>query len=172
MESIDVALFQALPGLAEIDIGFSEILSELPDSFGKLSALKILKAGNGRLRSLPPSLFKCPKLEELYLYGNSLKEIHEDIGELRNLRVLNLGRNQITSLSESIGRCAVLETLHLYENCLSSLPKGVVRLENLQTLNVSSNEHLPVPPRDVRCLAAAKSTASFLATGVANGTRN
>lgn len=172
LESIDAAVFESLPKLTEIDVGFSEILTDLPDSFHKLPSLKVLKAGNGRLSSLPPSLFKCSKLEELYIYGNTLKEISEDLGNLVNLRVLNVGRNQIVSLPESIGRCAALDTLHVYENCLSSMPEGVTRLENLHTLNVNSNEALPVPPREIRCLAEAKSKAAFLVNGVTNGNIN
>lgn len=168
LDKISIELLPGLPKLSVLDIGFSEILSELPDAFHKSNCLRILKAGNGRLASLPPSLFKCAKLEELYLYGNSLKEIGEQLGDLKRLRILNVGRNQLAKLPESIGELIELETLHVYENCLSVLPSGVRRLEKLQTINVLSNADLPVPPREVRCRADAKATASFLAGGTIN----
>lgn len=168
LEEISPELFPGLPKLTVLDIGFSETLAELPDAFHKLTSLRILKAGNGRLASLPSSLFKCAKIEELYLYGNSLKEIGEGLGELKCLRVLNVGRNQLSRLPENLGKLSALETLHVYENCLSSLPPTVQSLEKLQTLNVLSNEGLPIPPREIRCLADVKAVAAFLSGGTVN----
>lgn len=168
LESISEDLLPGLPKLTVLDVGFSEILTQLPDSFHKSVELRILKAGNGRLSSLPASLFKCIKLEELYLYGNCLKDIGEELQCLENLRILNLGRNQIVKLPLGLGKLTALEILHVYENCLSSLPPGVRSLGKLQTLNAQSNEALPIPPRDVRCLADAKATAAFLASGNVN----
>lgn len=168
LEGIANDLFQGLPKLKELDIGYSEVLTELPDTFDRLESLRILLAGNGQVTSIPPSLFKCCNLVELHLYGNSLKDIGEDLGKLTNLQVLNVGRNQITRLPESIGKCTALETLHLYENCLSCLPEGVTQLTNLKTLNVLSNVDMPMPPQEVRRLAKATATATFLATGKVN----
>lgn len=168
LEKVEPELFPGLPKLVEVDIGYNELLTELPDTFDRLESLRVLLAGNGRLTSIPPSLFKCRTLEELYLYGNSLKDIGEGIGSLSNLHVLNVGRNQIARLPESIGKCSAMETLHLYENCLSCLPNGVTHLTNLKTLNILSNPEMPMLPQEVRRSAKATVTATFLAAGKVN----
>lgn len=168
LERIETELFPGLPKLIEIDIGYSELLTELPDTFDRLESLRVLLAGNGRLTSIPPSLFKCHSIEELYVYGNCLKDIGEGLGNLTRLRVLNVGRNQIAHLPESIGKCSTMETLHLYENCLSCLPKGITHLNNLKTINVLSNPDMPLLPHEVRRLAKATATATFLAAGKVN----
>lgn len=168
IEHIDEELFEGLPQLREMDIGYSEVLCELPDSFHFLTNLKILHAGNGRVSMIPSSLFQCKNLEELHLYGNCVKEISEEIGCLINLKVLNLGRNQMTQLPKALGQCESLEVLHVYENCLSALPESVARLQNLKSLNYMSNANMPVPPREVRHTGKARDVAAFLGTGKVN----
>jgi len=154
--------------LQELDIGFSETLQTLPNTFDQLTELRILLAGNGHLTTLPSSLFQCDKLEELQVYGNALKTLSADIGHLKKLRVLNIGRNQIDAVPETIGECKSLETFHAYENCLTTLPKGATALSKLVTLNVMANEKLPDIPREVRVLASATATANFFAVGGPN----
>lgn len=164
LETIETGALDSLDSLEELDIGFSETLTTLPDSFAKLQSLRILLAGNGRLEKLPPSLFQCTALEEIHIYGNCLKEITSSIGSLSNLKVLSAGRNQITSISEDVGKCTKLTTLLFYENCLSRLPKGIASIESLEILNVDSNDDMPMLPRDIRCSADLKATATFYAT--------
>lgn len=168
LENIENGLFSSLPSLQRLDIGFSELLEQLPNDFSACQSLEILEAGNGRLKSLPASLFRCEKLQELQLYGNILKTISEDLGFLRSLRILNVGRNQIEALPQSIANCTALETLYLYENCLSALPMGVSKLEKLKTLKVDCNADMPIPPREIRCLPSVQATAAFYATGTIN----
>lgn len=168
LAKVDPALFDGLRNLTQLDIGYSEVLTHLPDTFHNLPSLRVLLAGNGRLASIPPSLFTCEKLEELHLYGNSLKHISDDVGRLANLRVLNVGRNQIETLPETIGKCVALETLHVYENSLLHVPKGITNLTNLKTINVLSNADIPIPPREVRQLGKATAIANFLATSKIN----
>ncbi|CAN8063434.1 unnamed protein product [Agarophyton chilense] len=165
LEVIEPELLEGLPKLRELDIGFSETLEEIPDAFHGCHALRNLQAGNGLLKSIPSSVFRCENLEELHVYGNSIKEISDDIGCLRSLRVLNVGRNQISRLPESICNCASLESLYAYENCFASLPSDLFKLEKLKTLNVDFNAELPIPPRSVRCASGVKAIAAFHANG-------
>eukprot|EP00178_Gracilaria_changii_P027240 TRINITY_DN852_c0_g1_i1.p1 TRINITY_DN852_c0_g1~~TRINITY_DN852_c0_g1_i1.p1 ORF type:complete len:292 (-),score=38.32 TRINITY_DN852_c0_g1_i1:2469-3233(-) len=165
LTAIEHELLQGLPKLQQLDIGFSETLEEIPDAFHGCHALKILQAGNGKLKSIPPSVFRCENLEELHVYGNSIKHISDEIGCLRSLRVLNAGRNQISKLPDSICTCASLEVLHVYENCLSALPSDLSKLEKLKTLNVDFNADLPTPPIPVRCASSVQAVAAFHANG-------
>lgn len=164
LQSIHADVFAKLPQLTEVDIGFSELLMTLPDTFDNIPNLRILHMGNNRIEELPPSLYTCHQLEQLHVYGNCVKQLDVKLGSLTNLRILNVGRNQIKQLPDSLGECAKLEVLHAYENCLSRLPSSIVKLENLKTLNVHSNESMPVPPRQVRCLPGVKATAAFYAS--------
>ncbi len=162
LEQISLGLLSSIPCLEELDIGFSELLEALPDEFQNMKFLRVLLAGNGRLRELPGSLFSCSNLEELFLYGNCLDALSADVGKLKNLRVLNLGRNQIRSLPKCLAECANLEKLLVYENCLSELPPGLDKITALAELNVMSNEAMPSLPRHVRAKACARETAAFL----------
>lgn len=164
LERVEGDLIEGLSKLQELDVGFSEILEELPDAFSGCQSLQLVHAGNGRLNSLPPSLFRCEMLQELHVYGNSLKELSEELGNLVNLQVLNIGRNQITKVPDTIGKCSSLHTLHLYENCLADLPTGVTNLQNLKTLNVDSNAGMPDLPRSVRSKSGALASAEFYVT--------
>lgn len=166
LKEVEPGLLEGLGKLCELDIGFSDTLEELPDGFHACHSLKTLYAGNGLLKSIPLSVFRCENLEELHVYGNSLKEISDEIGCLRSLRVLSIGRNQISRLPDSISDCGALEVLHAYENCLTALPRGLSKLSKLKTLNVDFNADLPIPPRSVRSVADVRATAAFHGNGM------
>lgn len=164
LENVHADAIRPLTSLVELDLGFSETLSTLPDAaFTPLQRLRILHIGNNRLSTLPRTLFDCAQLEQLHAYGNDLQTLPADIARLTKLQHLNVGRNQIVSLPEEIGKCAALHTLHLYENCLERLPKTIAQLPGLTILTAHANERLPVPPRNVRCAQGVRAAAEFYA---------
>eukprot|EP00187_Rhodella_violacea_P017305 CAMPEP_0184722892 /NCGR_PEP_ID=MMETSP0314-20130426/23612_1 /TAXON_ID=38298 /ORGANISM="Rhodella maculata, Strain CCMP 736" /LENGTH=284 /DNA_ID=CAMNT_0027187581 /DNA_START=55 /DNA_END=907 /DNA_ORIENTATION=+ len=148
-ESVSAVDFSKLKKLRILDVGFGETLKSIPDSVGDLASLEKLFVGNNKLQSLPSSVTKLSKLQELHAYGNNFKELPDSIGSLHSLRLLNVGRNQIQSLPESIGELRALESLFVYENTLSRLPASVTKLASLTAINVLNNFDMPMPPQDV-----------------------
>lgn len=163
LQSIAENLLPKLPCLTELDIGFSETLTVLPDTFSHTPQLTILDAGNNRIESLPLSLFTCASLCQLNVYGNCLKSIPEQVGNLTQLKAINVGRNQLCQLPSQLGQCTQLTTIHAYENSLESIPSSIAQLPNLQVFTVHANPKLPIAPRDVRAKPGAQAEAEFYA---------
>jgi len=159
-----------LAGLARLtvlDVGYSDALADLTAASGlpDCTALSVLRAGNGRLPSLPDALWALPALTEVHAYGNCLTEVAPAVGGAARLTVLNVGRNSLTALPDALGGCVALEVLHAYENVLTALPGSVADLPRLRVLNVDFNQALPPPPEAVRRAADAKVLARFLSGG-------
>eukprot|EP00180_Rhodochaete_pulchella_P001743 Plantae.Rhodophyta-Rhodochaete_pulchella.ctg2609.p2 GENE.Plantae.Rhodophyta-Rhodochaete_pulchella.ctg2609~~Plantae.Rhodophyta-Rhodochaete_pulchella.ctg2609.p2 ORF type:complete len:275 (+),score=39.73 Plantae.Rhodophyta-Rhodochaete_pulchella.ctg2609:1549-2373(+) len=145
----DGLVLSPLQNLRELDLGYSEKLTNLPAAIGDLRSLRVCWLANNRLESLPLEMFKLTAMEELHLFGNDLKGLPDEIGNMASLRVLNAGRNQLTKVPEAVGKLTNLETLHLYENDLDSLPVALSNLPKLKVLSTHGNGRMRVPPRDV-----------------------
>mmetsp|Transcript_2244 Transcript_2244/g.6703 ORF Transcript_2244/g.6703 Transcript_2244/m.6703 type:complete len:267 (+) Transcript_2244:116-916(+) len=148
LESIPEDIFRNMKRLKYLDIGYGCELTSIPDSIGECCELRELWAGNNRIHTLPASLWRCTKLENLQVYGNDLSELSPEIGKLQSLKVLNLGRNQIKALPQTLGDCQELTVLHAYENDLSSIPKCFLDLKNLSVVNFYGNLQLGFLPRE------------------------
>ena len=53
----------------------------------------MLRCARNRLSALPPSLGRCPRLEELDARSNALRDLPGELGQATSLRVLNLEDN-------------------------------------------------------------------------------
>lgn len=122
-----------------------------------------LNLKNALLESVPSLVYELENLEELNLYGNSLKEISPDIRNLKNLKSLRLCNNQLTSLPVEIAELDKLEELDLVNNPIKKLapllfhnarglktlsmhnlaikriPHAIYELSNLKCLSISSH---------------------------------
>jgi Leucine-rich repeat (LRR) protein len=116
-----------------------EALQE-PDSVYRLKLNKRLKCD-----SLPPELFACKNLQELYLMGTKLSVLNQAIGKLKNLTLLSLYHNKLVTLPETIGQLSRLRTLIISRNLISTLPKNIGKLQNLTLLDAWDNPLYTLP---------------------------
>ena len=130
-------------------------LVSLPESMGKLTALKELRLdGCSSLVSLPESIGQLTALKELWLFScGSLVSLPESMGQLTALEKLYLGGcSSLVSLPESMGQMAALEKLDL-STCgsLVSLPESVGQMTALKDLNLGDCSSLVEVP-DLPCV--------------------
>jgi hypothetical protein len=77
-------------------------LSELPESFTKLSKLKKVDFRTNKFVSLPDWFWTMDSIEEIDLADNPLAEIPVDLMRLPNLRILNLSRTPFGSIMANV----------------------------------------------------------------------
>ena len=120
-------------------------LKSLPESIGKLKKLQELNCEYNRLTILPESLGNLENLQELYFESNRLNTLPESFGKLVNLRELRLVSNRFASLPDSIGNLSKLEGLLLSRNNLTSLPLSIGNLKELKKLSIFLNKLTSLP---------------------------
>jgi len=103
--------------------------------------------GGNRLNSIPESIFKLTKLEELRLSQNYLESVPRQIGNLKKLTSLGLAGNKLTSIPKEIGKLKKLDVIFLGYNKLTSLPDEIGRLPKLTSIYIHSNPNLRIIPR-------------------------
>ncbi|KAK4487069.1 hypothetical protein RD792_006384 [Penstemon davidsonii] len=87
----------------------------IPNSLGKLSALRVLGLANNNLSgSIPSSVGDLRKLELLDLSNNNLfGSIPSSLGDLRELEELDLSNNQLGPIPSWLGNLSALKELYL-----------------------------------------------------------
>lgn len=118
----------------------STIDSDMLSSFFKgMPALKILDMSNTYLTTLPPSIFRLIKLEQLVLQYACLMKLPGVLPALWNLKVLDLsGCTNLFELPESKDFPQSLCTLDLTDCIrLRKLPESISRLRSLEYLYLS-----------------------------------
>ena len=142
----------------------NNLIGDIPESFGDLTALEVLHIESNEIYSIPESIGNLTLLEELWLgwtpistipesFGNlvNLQELHlglmvtplgtlpESFGNLVNLEWLALGGSGLNSLPESFGNLTSVKTCFLWENNLTELPESIGGMESLKYLNLDNN---------------------------------
>ena len=124
--------------------------ARLPESFGKLTALKALDFTSCReLTALPESLKTFKNLNFLKLFDcRRLIELPSWIGDMQSLETLILVNNPFNELPNSIGNLKSLKKFFM-ENCvdLEDLPDSITRLTGLTRLSLE-NPVLSFPTMD------------------------
>lgn len=122
-------------------------IETIPDDIGDLNETHIseINLSNNEITSLPDSIGKLKKVDQLYLSHNELVALPETIGDLRALKYLYIDRNSIASLPESIGKLGNLEKLLADRNQLTSIPDSIGNLQNLEEINLSFNDIVSLP---------------------------
>jgi hypothetical protein len=109
----------------------------LPDDIGGCKELRSLVLINTRIVYIPPSLFKCTKLEELRIYSSKMTTLPAEVGRCKALKHLYLGNTMLESIPVELFDCAELETLIVTHTRLGFIPAEVGRLKKLKRLNCS-----------------------------------
>ncbi|XP_016461867.2 uncharacterized protein LOC107785146 [Nicotiana tabacum] len=146
-------------------IDMSELVGlagQIPPSIGlhlpNLRKLNFLS--NNFSGSLPQSICKLSKLEELYLQENSFSGfLPSCIGGLKNLRRLDIHSNKLSgAIPESITSLTNLESLCFQDNFLNgNIPENIGNLQVLKELDLSNNSLTGIIPRSVAKLYSISS---------------
>ena len=130
--------------LVEITFQHKQLTSIIPESFGLLDKLEILRlTGNMLSGSIPNSLTNLKNLRTLKLSSNNLSgEIPENIGALTRLDSIMLSYNLFTgSIPSSIGSMTNIKYLYFDGNLLTgSIPESIGDLENIVILYLDNNK--------------------------------
>ncbi len=139
---------------------FIPYIEAYPDNLGNLTNLKKLSLIGREYKSviinekevflkpltLPKSIKKLKKVEELHLGGNMLESIPEEIGEMDNLTVVSLGKNNLESLPTTFSRLKKLKNLSLGQNKFKIFPSALYGAQNLETIYYEENIVEAIPP--------------------------
>ncbi|KAL0415126.1 UNVERIFIED_CONTAM: putative disease resistance protein RGA3 [Sesamum latifolium] len=123
--------------LRYLDMSFTELLAEVPQSVCKLYYLQTLYLSDCTLKEIPREIGKLVHLRHLDLSWNlSIKELPETIYNLRDLRTLNLAHcRSLSTLPEGIEQLINLRHLpNDWTDSLCKVPQGLKQLTGLQTL--------------------------------------
>jgi Leucine-rich repeat (LRR) protein len=135
--------FKNLETLALLNCG----VTELPDIFNNLKALKRVVIRDNHLTNLPPSLFTLPTLEVLDLSNNHITQLPlADAKAIPQLKLLDLHNNELVTLPPAITQLYRLEKILVWGNKLQTLPSGWQNLNKLNYADFSENALTGYPP--------------------------
>ncbi|KAK4487065.1 hypothetical protein RD792_006380 [Penstemon davidsonii] len=131
-----------LKKLMYLDLTYNVFINgTIPNSLGKLSALRVLVLANNNLSgSIPSSVGDLRKLELLDLSNNNLfGSIPSSLGDLRELEELDLSNNQLGPIPSWLGNLSALKELYLGQlsNLGTFYEDHFANLSKLSTLVVS-----------------------------------
>jgi Leucine-rich repeat (LRR) protein len=134
-----------LTALKTLDMSYADI-DYIPETLGNLTALERLNLKDNRLAIVPDCICNLTNLIQLDLDSNSLTSLPECIGKLQNLKDLILEHNRIGMLPDSFGELRSLEHLDLWENReISSFPEAILKLQSLKELSINGNSLKTIP---------------------------
>ncbi len=118
----DLNNLSELTSLQSLDLTYSNIKTNIPESWGNLKALKNLYLNNNAITSLPESLGNWTELVNFNIQSNKLSAIPIGIENLKKVQNFNLENNQIKGavIKEFEGMTA-LKTLSLNNNQLDDV---------------------------------------------------
>jgi len=80
----------------------SNLLEVLPEDFGSLKNLTLLKMDSNHFISLPDSIGQLDKVTELLLFDNMLETVPPSLFEMKSLGMLNLDRNHLIEVPATV----------------------------------------------------------------------
>ncbi|KAG0190477.1 cysteinyl-tRNA synthetase [Apophysomyces sp. BC1034] len=126
--------------LESLNISSNRLRDLHPARLEELENLKILRAFNNRLESLPQSFATLQHLTVLYISNNSFTKFPEVICQIASLAYLDISFNKITEFPDEIGNLVNLVRLIAIASRISgSLPLTFTKLVKLQELDIRQN---------------------------------
>ncbi|KAK6236391.1 hypothetical protein SCA6_011728 [Theobroma cacao] len=180
--------FKQLKKLKTLWMRKANLIGDIPDMIGAMTALEVLDLSENELTGkIPNALFSLKNLKGIYLFRNNLSgeipqvirasnlsvidlsankltgRIPDDIGKLENLLGLVLFFNQLSGeIPESIGRISTLTDVRLFSNNLSgTLPPDFGRYSMLEYFEVASNRLTGMLPEHLCYGGKLKGVAAF-----------
>ncbi len=159
-------IFNLADSLEILDLS-NNLLSALPDDFGRLKHLKAAFFVNNAFKEIPDVLSHCPQLSIvgfksnqiqsfspsalppqvrwLTLTNNRLEALPSTIGSLHQLQKLMLAGNRLSNLPTELSNCKNLELVRLSANHLENLPSWLLELPRLAWLAFAGNPFCEAP---------------------------
>lgn len=143
LAAFPIEIYELADTLEVLDLS-DNLLSQLPDDFGRLKNLKIVFFSNNNFQTYPEELAQCPLLEMVGFKANHISYI-SPLAFTSQLRWLILTDNKLQEIPSSIGNCVRLQKCMLAGNFLKTLPVEMAHCTNLELLRISANyiEELP-----------------------------
>nr|WP_281233153.1 leucine-rich repeat domain-containing protein [Flavobacterium gelatinilyticum] len=142
LSTTDLNVLSELESLEYLDLGYSKVKGDIPESWGRLKKLKTVSLYYNALTALPEDLGGMVSLESLDLSYNQIKSIPVSVGNLTALVTLNLSNNQVEVLVKELENLTALRTLNVTENKISNiqalLPSQVSINLTYQKINVEN----------------------------------
>ena len=138
-------------------------LTELPDRFAQLPALRALDLRSNRLRALPPSIGRLTRLRELNLDSNALAAT-PDLSGCIALEALDLTDNELRAIDVALLPGGLRE-LRLCGCPIAALPAELASFAALRVLDARGCplEHVPDGLRAMQALGSLLLDASVAA---------
>jgi Leucine-rich repeat (LRR) protein len=131
--------------VTKIQLQMNNLIGDLPESIGNLTALKDLYLIGNELTSVPQSIGNLDSLKWFWLNQNPISGIPESIGRLKKMEEFNITQTNVTSLPDSLSYLTNLEFFAMGDNTISALPEHFGNLKKLKYLFMQNNllETLP-----------------------------
>jgi len=113
----------------------------VPISICEYPELKVIRARNIGLTSLPSCMVELIKLEKLFINSNTFEELPDMFEYMKNLTVLDISNNNLKTLPASIYTLTHLEKIFISGNQLSA--EDLKKLNKLFLIQNSNNSFLP-----------------------------
>lgn len=118
---------------------YSDSLTQLPSTLGKLKNLKKLDLTTTNLTTLPETFHHLTQLEAFKIYSPNLKQLPKELKVLKHLKSLDIFAGKVNKISPKIAQLHQLKELHFHGSSKQFLfpifrtfPKGIFK--NLQQL--------------------------------------